>query len=1168
MLRVVQANRLELLARALLTQLPLGDPLAPITIVVPSRGTGQWLGQELARTLGIVANLDLVLPSTFAWRVYRAFDPALPESSEFDLTNLRWRVLRLLETQLDAPQFAELAAYVRADLAGSAEAGDRRRYQLAARIADVFDQYLVYRRDWIARFETADEAELHAGPLFADPLFRDAAWQPPLWRALVGDIGHRRHRATLLGDTLVRLHGDGPDAAPLAGTMPTSVAVFGLSSAPPDLLQLLCALARHIDVQLYVPNPCREYWADIIGERALARLSLRAQSAGQEANAGPSDRTPGAGIDPTRYYEAGNPLLASLGGLNRDFVDLVNAAVDAMGPLAERHEFFAAPDAATLLSHIQADILSLRVRGSTGPLAPDALRDPIARVAVAATDASLAIHVCHGALREVEVLHDQLLHRFSADPSLTPRDVVVMIPDIATYAPYIAAVFGDAPYARRIPYAVADRGARDESTIVEGLFALFDLVGSRWGVAEVVGLLDIAAVQRRFGVQSQGLAQIRFWLEQVRVRWGRDRAHWDARDLPVSDATSEQANTWAFGLERLLLGYALPPDAAPFAGVLPAANVDGQAVGVLTALLAYIGQLDAATRALREPASPTVWRARLEAMLAALFAVDTDDAAEVRGLSAIHHALAALQTQTAAAEYSGALPLAIVREYLRERLLSIDETPAFLSGRVTFCTLVPMRAIPFRLVCLLGMNDADFPRRSTPLGFDLLAHSAGRDDARGRTRRGDRSRAAEDRQMFLDALLSARDALYVSYVGRSDRDEAPRNPSVLVSALLDYVDAHYRPAGDDAGAIVAALTTRHRLQPFAARYFAAGDDDAAPAMGGWFSYDERWLPSLRAVPGVAQSPAQTERVAGTPDPVPRTGRGEPGAAVVAVADLRAFVRHPSRWLLQQRFGVRFPDSATTVEEDEPFALEGLDRYRLKVDALVAAQHQQLPQWRERAPLTGALPQGQAGAALADIEMSNAAQLVAQVSRRGFGALTSMPVNCQLGGVAIIGHLDGMTDQGWRGLRVGTLKDRDRAELWLAHLLLTVSDIGLPCVFIDEVAMWSIRSAAAASTSTSMDRARAVLTRLVGLMTEFTNDSPRLLVGTSQKFAAASDADKALKVWCGGDGNYGAEGERDDPYVQALCGAGDEPSGEWRSIATEIYAGMAIVRSNHATASGP
>lgn len=396
MLNLYHANDLESLgelACALLAQ-PLADPLAPAKVVVPSQGMGRWLTLQLARAQGIAMQLDVQLPARFVWDLTRQVLGELPPQSAFNPTTLTWRLYDWLCEPAHLEQAPRLAQYL--------EGGDeRRRLTLAARIADVFDQYLLYRDDWLAAWERGELLGL--GP--------DEAWQALLWQALTVD-GHP-HRARLLGDLLARLH----DPAPLAG-LPERLVVFGISSLPPHHMRVLEGLARHCEVILFALNPCREAWGDIRDIRELAAL-------------------PEPGIDDW-YLDVGHPLLASLGKQGRDFFDaLFTLGGQDFGIYAEDDGL----DDSSLLRAIQNDILRLRTRHADE------------RLALRPDDRSLEVHVCHSPLREVEVLHDQLLARFAADPGLTPDQVVVLTPDIERYAPYIEAVFAPARACRVSPTA-------------------------------------------------------------------------------------------------------------------------------------------------------------------------------------------------------------------------------------------------------------------------------------------------------------------------------------------------------------------------------------------------------------------------------------------------------------------------------------------------------------------------------------------------------------------------------------------------------------------------------------------------------------------------------------------------------------------------------------------
>ncbi|MFZ2321937.1 MAG: exodeoxyribonuclease V subunit gamma, partial [Pseudomonas sp.] len=452
MLSLFHAPDLETLgelACKLLAQ-PLSEPLAPALVVVPSQGMGRWLTLQLARSSGIAMQLEVQLPAKFVWDVSRLVLGQLPEQSAFSPSSLTWRLYDWLCEPEHCAQAPRLAHYL--------QGGDeRRRLSLAVKIADVFDQYLLYRDDWLAAWERNELLDL--GP--------DEGWQALLWRELTKD-GHP-HRARLLDELLQRLQ----DSTPIVG-LPERVLVFGISSLPPHHLRVLEGLARHCEVNLFALSPCREAWGEIRDIRELAR----------RPEMSPDDW----------YWDIGHPLLASLGKQGRDFFDSLFALTSGEGgqdfPIypsdAELHD-------SSLLQALQNDILRLRTR------------QPEERLQLCADDRSLEVHCAHSPLREVEILHDQLLARFAANPQLTPDQVVVLTPDIERYAPYIEAVFAPREGVPRIPFSLADRSLRAETPLIEAFLSLLALPDSRFTAEEVLTWLEQPALAAKAGIDADDL---------------------------------------------------------------------------------------------------------------------------------------------------------------------------------------------------------------------------------------------------------------------------------------------------------------------------------------------------------------------------------------------------------------------------------------------------------------------------------------------------------------------------------------------------------------------------------------------------------------------------------------------------------------------------------------
>lgn len=467
-------------------------------------------------------------------------------------------------------------------------------------------------------------------------------------------------------------------------------------------------------------------------------------------------------IDELHTDVVGNSLLASMGKLGRDNMYLLSQL--------ESHEIEAFVDVErdSLLHQLQADILNLEEHQDD-----QQIENSHHKQVVSLGDKSLSLHACHSPMREVEVLHDQLLAMFDADPTLKPRDIIVMVADINAYSPAIQAVFGNAPGERFIPYSISDRTADQESPILAAFMQLVNLPNTRCLASELLELLETPAILKRFELSEDDFLQAKQWVEESGIRWGLDANTGREFELPET-----RQNTWQFGIQRMLLGYAMPESAGLFeteqGSLSPYNEVQGMGAELAGKLAHFIQQISTYRSKLSHVQTIDGWRETLVSLLDDFFSVELEGE---MALKSIRDTLSQLKEQLADAAFDDALSPSIISQYLQNKLSGTRVSQRFLAGQVNFCTLMPMRSIPFRTVCLLGMNDGVYPRSMPPEGFDLMT---------GRTKPGDRSRRDDDRYLFLEAMLSAQQTLYISYVGRSIQDNTERVPSVLVSELMEY----------------------------------------------------------------------------------------------------------------------------------------------------------------------------------------------------------------------------------------------------------------------------------------------------------------------------------------------------------------------------------------------
>ncbi|MEA2479472.1 MAG: exodeoxyribonuclease gamma subunit, partial [Thermoleophilaceae bacterium] len=818
----------------------------------------------------------------------------------------------------------------------------------------------------------------------------DAAWQAELWRRLRERIAQPDPAERLAG-ACARLTQE-----PALVDLPQRLSLFGLTRLPAGHLHVLEALAAHRDVHLFLLHPSPALWDRIARETAdLPPITRRAD-------------------DPTARLPV-NRLLASWGHDAREMQLVVG------GDGADHHHPVDAGDPATLLARIQADI-----RGDTAPPGPPLPDEPDARPPLDPGDTSIQVHACHGRARQVEVLRDAILHQLEDDPTLEPRDVIVMCPDIETFAPLIQATFGagethdeddeldSLPADVRPPdlrVRLADRALRQTNPVLGVVGRLLDLAERRLTASEVLDLADREPVRRRFRLDDDDLARMEDWVADSGIRWGLDARHREPFKLGALDA-----GTWRAGLDRMLVGVTMTEDEQRlFGGVLPLDDVDSGAIDLVGRFAELVDRLQTALDSFATPRTIDAWAGAIGRAADALTTTTPRDAwqrAELQGILGD----VVREATTDGTTHPTELAAPELRALFADRLQGRPTRANFRTGHLTICTLVPMRSVPHRVVCLLGLDDAVFPRKSPRDGDDLILTDP---------HVGDRDSRTEDRQMLLDALLAATDRLIVTYTGNDERTNAPRPPAVPVGELLDAVDRTVRTSGQGARE---AIVTRHPLQPFDPRNFT----ETALGRSGPWSFDKVTLGGARAL-AAERNPPQPF-LAG---PLP----GAP-AGLIEVERLVRFVQHPVRAFLRERLGISVGDFYDEVDDALPVELDGLERWEVGqrlLDARLAGIELEDAVAAEIA--RGALPPGRLAApVIAQIRpIVDAISAQANALLGTAGRPTSVDVKLTLpGGRSLSGTVPDVTGDLVHAVNFSRVNARHRLTLWVRLLALTAA----------------------------------------------------------------------------------------------------------------------------------
>jgi exodeoxyribonuclease V gamma subunit len=1096
-LHIHRAERADALVAALGALLadPLPDPFAAEVISVHSRGMERWLAQQLSGRLGtsadrrdgVCANVAFPSPRGLVAEVVAAACGIKPEEDPWLPERALWPLLEVVDSCLGELWVAPLSAHL-AGPGGDYDAGRAgRRLSIVRHLVELFDRYCLDRPETVCSWARGEDV----GPPLAG-----RAWQAELWRRLREQIALPGPAERLHG-ACARLRED-----PSMIDLPTRVSLFGLTRLPAAHAQVLAAVAASRDVHLFLLHPSAALWHKVAETTAHASpITMRAR-------------------DPTGELPR-NGLLRSWGRDARE----MQIVLGASGEHTDHHHP-GGRKAETLLARLQAD-----VRADRDPPGAPAHGQPDARPPLSGDDETVRVHACHGRARQVDVLRDAILHLLAEDPGLEPRDIVVMCPDIETFAPLIQATFGagethadehdvegDARAAGPpdLRVRLADRSLRQSNPLLGAIAQLLGLADGRLTASQVLDLADREPVRRRFGFDDEDLGRLQEWVAQSGIRWGLDAEHRAPFKL-----TALPSGTWRAGLERVLLGVTMTEDGhRRFAEVLPLDDVESGVIGLAGRFAELIARLAACVDAFSTPKAIDAWAHAIGAAADALTASKARDSWQRAQLQRILDDLLAEAT-AATTSATSELALAEVRALIAERLAGRPTRANFRTGHLTICTLVPMRSVPHRVVCLLGLDDGAFPRKAPHDGDDLTL-----DDPHV----GERDPRSEDRQLLLDALMAAGDRLIVTYTGNDERTNALRPPAVPVGELLDVIDATVRR---EEGLAREQVLVRHPLQPFDVRNFTPG----ALVRDRPWSFDAVMLEGGRALSGPRRPPETF-----LPTPLPALT-----SSVVEVEDLVRFVEHPVRAFLRRRLGIGVRDYSEELADGLPVELHGLERWGVGdrlLRARLAGVDGRTAALAEIA--RGTLPPGVLGLPV----IAELSPLVEAILREADALTTddrdpcSIDVRVELAdGRALTGTVPGVKGDLLLATTFSRVAAKHRLAAWVRLLALTAAhpDRGLSAATVGRgqgagvavARLLPLAADAAARRETALEQ----LATLLDLFDRGMREPLPLFCATSAAYARAAvaghdPAAAAVKAWGSG---YRFDGEDAEPEHELVLG---------------------------------
>lgn len=767
-------------------------------------------------------------------------------------------------------------------------------------------------------------------------------WQMHLWKLLREEV-NGSNRGQVIGNLIERV------TAAAAGTenLPKSVYVFGIHTLPPMFVSVLNALSGFIDVHFFLLTPCSHYWADMESKSARIRRTFK-----ENREDGEND---------LEFHQ----LLAGLGRQGADFqhilLDQIEQKIDRPEVYVVNAEF----GHTRVLQRLQDDVLEGRYEAGCYPVSDD----------------SIKVVSCHSKMRELGVLKDYIIDWLTTDPDLGLHEIVVMAPDIQQYGDLIPALFND------IAHDITDCRNRRDNRYFAVFSEFLEIFTDRYSGPDIVSLIEHPEVRRTYDIASGDLEMVKRWLADVGIRWGLSESQRKEDGLPVF-----RGGTWQEGLERMLLGMA-SGTSDRIGAILPYTDVEGSDAELLGNLCLFIEMIDQCRGIVAFPHTLAQWSLLLHQFTTRLFG--DDDSPDLLYLQEL---LTGLGEQFGP-YHEEPVSFEVVRQWF-EYEAETKSASGFLRGRLTFCSMLPMRSIPFKIICLLGINDGEFPNQDRFTPFDLLSHEY---------KKGDRSRRADDRYQFLEAIMAARQRLYISYIGQSIRtnDEIP--PSPVVSELIETISHCYGSIG----------VQKHPLQPFSEAYFT-GDGDL-------FSHSRYYCQtaqSFRSEPKVDSRGWLAE-----PLDVKQSD-------LLYLSELLNFITNPQRYFVRKILGMSLDTTEALPAEQEVFSLAGLDRYQ--INQYLA---QEMMNGRRGEDLLDEMQQRQAwplaypGHDLFEHVTDELDGFIARVKAiEPAEFLEPVEFELDIDTIGLTGTLSRCSDGGLLFYRFAELKGGDLLRAWLCHLI--------------------------------------------------------------------------------------------------------------------------------------
>ncbi|MDY6820198.1 MAG: exodeoxyribonuclease V subunit gamma [Deferribacterota bacterium] len=822
-------------------------PMVPEIIVTQTDGIKKLLSLNIAKKNGICCNIKYLKPKYLIYHLLESAGLQFDNDHPLESKNIFWLITNAL---LDKGLNNSLKKYI--------EDSEIKLAQLAYSISDLFDQYFVYRPEMIRSW---DEGRLY----YKNDLIEK--WQFEIYRHIVKKLNVKSFPSSVNNKIFKNLNLD---------KLPKRISLFGLSMLPPFYIGILNEFAKYIDIYLYLLNPSKEYWLEYISQKEALKLKIKK---GVEAE--------------TLFYNVKNNLLSEFGKTGADFYTLLlETFTDIRFDFIQKNSANVNKNTRkTMLEVIKEDILN------------DINLNEIPKKDFDNIDDSVEIHSCHSPMREVEVLYNRLLYIFDNNPNMKPSDILVMTPDISTYAPFIDAVFGLKRGKKEIPYSISDVSYIDSEGTIKVFMDILNLLKGRFEINNIINIIESEAIKEKFSLNETDINIMKVCLNDAAVRWGLDSNFRKEKGIEYS----YNEYSWEYGLDRLLLSLIYERDNL-FENIRTVESIQANVNNIIAAISIFLYELYNLYNFSINKHSVDSWFKKLIDFVDKIFPVDIPTSANIsREIAILKSSLDdMLESYNYCTNYGPQINVGLdfIIEYLKNNFKNKLHTHRFLDGGITFCEMIPMRSIPFKIICLIGLNNDTFPRQRKPLSFDLISLHP---------EKGDRNLRENDKYLFLETIISAKEKLYLSYVGQDLilNDTIP--PSVLINQFIYYLRQRFNIKNVEN--IEEEIVIKDKISSFDPAYFMRDNEPY------YINYSKE---DYCAAEVTTNNPKKEKTKF-----IDKRIDIEPEDNVINIYDFLKFFENPIKHYFKKTLNINLEEKKLSLDDEEPFSLDSLNEFILK-----------------------------------------------------------------------------------------------------------------------------------------------------------------------------------------------------------------------------------------------